>query len=143
MGAPLDLEEYERWSAHARSAREAADLLGKEGRPEWACFLYEQAAQMVVKALLKAIGVDAWGHDLTDLCGRLAPEHPAFAEEPVLQAAARLSRHYIATRYPDAHASGPPGVHYTPDDVLHAREDADLVDEAVARSWRALREDAP
>jgi HEPN domain-containing protein len=52
--------------------------------------------------------------------------------------AARLSRHYIPTRYPDAHASGAPSSHYTDADAAQAAEDVRVIDAAVDRAWSEL-----
>lgn len=53
-------------------------------------------------------------------------------------AAARLARHYIATRYPDAVPSGAPASHYTDADAAQAGEDADALLAAVDEAWRVL-----
>lgn len=101
--------------------------------PSWACFLCEQAAQLLLKGLLHAVGEhdSAWGHDLVLLERRTSE---VFGEDwpPGLAApAARLGRHYIPARYPDAHPSGAPDDRYTPADAEQARTDADEVADAV------------
>jgi HEPN domain-containing protein len=108
-----DEPEFARWFEQAETAASVAALASSAGHFQWACFLAEQAAQFSVKGLLHGIGVDAWGHDLAVLVARVTesigePWPPTLAEP-----AARLSRHYIPARYPDAHASGTPGAHYT------------------------------
>lgn len=138
MSSPLDRTEFERWRAQAESAADAAALSRAGGRHEWACFLSEQAAQLVVKGLLHGLGLEAWGHDLTVLSdrarGALGPSWPASATV----AAARLSRHYIPTRYPDAHASGSPSTHYTDSDAEQAATDAKALANACASAWSTL-----
>jgi hypothetical protein len=52
----------------------------------------------------------------------------------------RLGRHYIAARYPDAHASGPPGTHYGRADALQSLDDAHTVLRAVDEIWVGLSE---
>lgn len=138
MRPPVDRPEFERWRAEATSAAEAAGLAQGGSRHEWACFLFEQAAQLALKGLLHGLGLDAWGHDLTVLGARareaLGDVWPADAADAV----ARLSRHYIPTRYPDAHASGAPASHYTEADSVQARSDARRVLEVVDRAWSRL-----
>jgi HEPN domain-containing protein len=136
--SPLDRAEFERWRAQAASALETAALARKGGRCEWACFLCEQAAQLAVKGILHAVGLDAWGHDLAVLAARARDAHGAAFSPPVQDAAVRLSRHYIPTRYPDAHASGAPSLHYTDADAEQATRDACDVLAAVDRAWTAL-----
>lgn len=138
MDAPLDGEEFERWRQQADRAADTAGLARVGGRAEWACFLSEQAAQLGVKALLHGAGLEAWGHDLTVLCARaeaqLGRVWPAGLSDP----AARLSRHYIAARYPDAMPSGPPATHYTDADAAQAEGDARALLGAVDEAWQVL-----
>lgn len=138
MATPLDAEEFERWRAQAAAAAETGGLATAGGRHEWACFLYEQAAQLGVKGLLHALGLEAWGHDLAVLESRARSElggtWPASAPEE----AARLSRHYIPARYPDAHASGAPIAHYTAADAEQAAGDAGSIHAAIDAAWDDL-----
>lgn len=53
--------------------------------------------------------------------------------------AARLARHDIPTRYPDAQPGGVPAQRYGADDVAAAARDAETVLSAVDRAWAALR----
>ena len=52
--------------------------------------------------------------------------------------AARLARHYIATRYPDALPSGAPTTHYTDADAAQAEDDARALLRAVDEAWQVL-----
>jgi HEPN domain-containing protein len=140
VASPLDRAEFERWRAQAASALETAALARKGGRCEWACFLCEQAAQLAVKGILHAVGLDAWGHDLAVLAARAREAHGPVWPAPVQDAAVRLSRHYIPTRCPDAHASGAPSLHYTDADAEQASRDARDVLAAVDRAWSTLGE---
>ncbi|MGH8875671.1 MAG: HEPN domain-containing protein [Acidimicrobiia bacterium] len=137
MTPPLDHYEFERWREQASRALDAAELV--RGRPEWACFLSEQAAQLAVKALLHGIGEGAWGHDLTVLVARAAAALEEAWDPGLGNVAARLSRHYIPTRYPDAHPTGPPGAHYTDLDAEQALADARLVLETVGVAWQTVQ----
>lgn len=136
----MDTEEFERWRGQAHGAAETAALAAAGARHDWSCFLYEQAAQLALRGLLRAIGSEAWGHDVVVLQARavdeLAPAWPRGLDEP----AARLARHYIPARYPDAHASGSPSSHYTAADAAQAEADANLLLGAVDAAWSALGE---
>lgn len=138
MTAPLDAEEFARWRAQAAAAAETAGLASAGGRHEWACFLSEQAAQLGVKGLLHALGLEAWGHDLAVLESRVRSELGDMWPTSVAEAAARLSRHYISTRYPDAHASGAPIAHYTAADTEQAARDAGSIHAAIDAAWDEL-----
>lgn len=138
MTSPLDTDEFARWRAQAASASETAQLVQDGGRYEWACFLYEQAAQLAVNALLHAVGLEPWGHDLTVLESRVRSSLGAAWPEPIGDAAARLSRHYIPARYPDAHASGSPSSHYTAGDAAQAAADAGAILASIDAAWELL-----
>jgi HEPN domain-containing protein len=133
--ASLDDSEFARWRGQADRALDTALLAADGGRWEWACFLAEQAAQLAVKGLLHGLAEEAWGHDLVVLVQRaattLGSSWPSEAADP----AARLSRHFIPTRYPDAHASGEPGMHYRPADAVAAVGDARTLLAAADRAW--------
>lgn len=136
--ADVDEAEFSRWRAQAGRTLDTAKLAADGDRPEWACFLAEQAAQLAVKGLLHGVGAEAWGHDLTVLERRattlLGDAWPAVTADE----AARLSRHYIASRYPDAHPSGPPAGHYRPVDASQALEDGHALVAAVDGAWATL-----
>ena len=83
------------------------------GHFEWACFLSQQAAEKAVKARHEHEGAEAWGNTVAGLLAEL-PGAPA----RVLDAAKALDRHYIPTRYPNAHPEGAPG-------DLYRRRDAE------------------
>ena len=132
-----DVPEFDRWRQQADRTLDTARLADAGDRPEWACFLAEQAAQQAVKGFLHGLGGEAWGHDLIVLSGRAA-ELGQTVWADVSEPAARLSRHYIPARYPDAHPSGPPGAHYTASDAGSAIEDCLMVLATVDRAWAAL-----
>ena len=57
----------------------------------------------------------------------------------MIDALRRLSRHYIPARYPDAHASGPPGSHYGEADAVEAFRDCEAIFGFVDQTWDSLR----
>ena len=135
-GAPVDHEEFSRWREEADAALRAAGVLSASDLHDWACFLAEQAAQLAVKGTLHGLGRGPWGHDLVRLGEQLA----TLGELPgtVADALRRLSRHYIPARYPDAHPSGPPGMHYAESDSAEAIRDAARVLSHVDATWEAF-----
>ncbi len=108
------------------------------GFHQWACFMAEQASQLVVKGLLHGLGAGAWGHDLVSLGRAVEEATSAGLPDDVAASLRRLSRFYIPTRYPDAHPGGAPGEHFGPDDAVAALTDADTVADFVERLWRDL-----
>lgn len=138
---PLDEAEFDRWRGQAARALRTATLAADGGEHGWACFMAEQAVQLGVKGLLHGVGTAAWGHDLVTLEATVAAELGDAWSGQLADAAARLSRHYIATRYPDAHASGEPGDHYRPSDAAQALTDARAVLAAIDTAWARLGAD--
>ena len=137
----VDHVEYQRWREAAEYAREAADVQMRAGLHSWACFLAEQTVQFAVKGLLHGVGRGVRGHDLIELGGRME-ESLALELPPELWAALkRLSRHYIATRYPDTHAAGSPPGHYGSEDALQARADVEEALRFVDTVWSRLSAD--
>lgn len=136
--APLDADEFDRWRRSADGALSAARVQLRADSYNWACFLAEQAAQLGMKALLHGIGKAPWGHDLPSFGEAL---HDAGLEVPdeIEDALARLGRHYIPSRYPDAHPSGPPDTHYRRSDTEEAEGDARAILSFVDRTWEKLR----
>ncbi len=134
---PLDEKEYSRWRAEADHALEGARVQLAAGLHNWACFAAEQSAQLALKGLLHGFGKGAWGHDLVRL-GSLAHDAGLIVPADVVDATRRLGRHYVATRYPDAHAEGPPGPHYGEADAREAIRDAEAIVGFVDHAWKSL-----
>ncbi len=134
---PLDEEEYRRWRDEADRVLAGARLQADAGFHNWSCFAAEQSAQLAMKGLLHGLGRGPWGHDLVGF-GELAREAGLDAPPEVTDALKRLGRHYIAARYPDAHASGPPGRHYGETDAREAFEDAQAILRFVGESWKGF-----
>ena len=73
---------------------------------------------------------------MPQLTGQAAELHPQLG--PVGQAALRLSRFYVATRYPDASSGGVPALRYTEGDARAALADADDLLAAVDSAWASM-----
>lgn len=133
----FDEPEFARWRSEADRALEGARVQSRAGLHNWACFAAEQSAQLALKGLLHAFGRGPWGHDLARL-GSLTQEAGVAVPADVIDATRRLGRHYIAARYPDAHAAGPPGPHYSEADAREAIRDAEAIIAFVDRAWKDL-----
>lgn len=108
---------------HARHAVTSRDF-------EWSCFAAQQGAEKALKALFLRRSLEAWGHTLTALIGRL-PESDT--PSPTLVDCAKvLDKHYIPTRYPNGFDSGAPTDFYTSDEA----ETAILCAEAILEFCR-------
>lgn len=136
--APLDEEEFRRWREEADRALESARRESAAGAHNWSCFLAEQSAQLAVKALLHGLGAGPWGHDLIRL-GRGVVAAGLEVTGEIEDGLARLSRHYIPARYPDAHPGGSAASRYRPADSAEAIIDAERVLAFVDERWSALR----
>lgn len=132
-----DKSEYERWLDASRSSSRVADLASGAGEHAAACFHAEQAAQLAIKALLHGLGVGdrAFGHSLVGLGRAVEESFGVVAPEDLRDALARLARHDIPTRYPDALPEGSIRDHYRQADANQTRADAGAVAEFVASLW--------
>lgn len=135
---PLDEHEFDRWRAAAERATGAAAVHVDTGYFEWACFLFEQAAQLAVKGILHGVGAGAWGHDLAALTAvapeAVGPSWPSSTAAP----AERLARFYLPARYPDALPGGVPGDRFSEADAANASADCQAMLAAVDTAWTAL-----
>ena len=133
----LDEEEYERWLDASRSATRVAALTKQHGEYAASCFQAEQAAQLALKALLHGLGAGdrALGHGLIGLGRALEDTLASALPDDILDSLARLSRHYIATRYPDAIPEGLIRDHFRASDADQAELDAESVVRLVGKLW--------
>ncbi|MBI5480756.1 MAG: HEPN domain-containing protein [Deltaproteobacteria bacterium] len=126
------MSRYEDWMAEAKAELAAARTLFGGSHYSWCCLTAQQAAEKALKAGLERRASPRFGHNLNDLLGALAG--PSVVPQPLSDAVARLNRHYIATRYPDAFPAGVPAEQYTSSDAAQALEDADAVVGFVERA---------
>ncbi len=103
---------------HARSA------LGS-GSFEWSCFACQQAAEKAVRAVFVAKGLEAWGHTVSALLGELTKTIAVLPQ--LVDAAKRLDKHYIPTRYPNGFESGAPTDFYTEPEAREAIRNAEAI----------------
>ena len=110
------------WFAQAERDLEHAAGSMENAHFEWACFAAQQASEEAIKAVYQFLGGDARGHDLDGLLQGLEDQLQVPTE--LADRARELGKHYIAARYPNAHAEGPPSRHYTQGEARRAIEHA-------------------
>lgn len=137
MRAPLDESEYRRWMLSARRTLESARRDAEAGDYNWACFKAHQAAEKALKALLWGLGEPTIGRSLVELAERLAQLGLSVSGR-VRELAARLSKFYTPTRYPDVWESGTPEDYYTESEAEEAIRWAEEVVDWVEGVWRSL-----
>ncbi len=96
---------------HARKSIDLRDY-------EWACFSSQQAAGKALKAVYLSLGMEAWGHDLTNLLRGLRELAGLKIPKRLRECAAELDKHYVISRYPNGFAEGAPWEHYTWKDAM-------------------------
>ena len=133
----LDDEEFRRWRDEAGQALDAARVQAQADIHNWACFSAEQAAQLAVKGALHGMSRGPWGHDLVRMAEMLVQAGIDISEE-MMNRFRRLGRHYIAARYPNAHASGAAAAHYGQGDATEAIQDAEMILAFVDVIWESL-----
>lgn len=114
----FDEEEFERWMKQAERTLKSAERDKNAGDHPWACFKAHQAAEFAIKGLLYGLGIMAYGHSLKKLLEILSQRIKV--PEEIARKAKILDRHYIPTRYPDAHVEGSPFEFYDEEDSEEA-----------------------
>jgi len=87
---------------------ETAHILHREERYNASCFYAHQAAEKAAKALLYSVNEAPWGHSVRLLLERFFARKREKYDENLLSLARELDRHYIPSRYPNAHPEGTP-----------------------------------
>jgi len=119
------MNRYRDWLDQAHGDLEHARRSIPLGDFAWACFAAHQAAEAAAKALHARRGSVAWGHSVASLLRELPDVvRPGSA---VMDSARVLDRHYIPTRYPDAHPAGSARQNYTETDAEAAVRAAEAV----------------
>lgn len=110
--AGLDVDDYRRWYGQGEHTLASAERDASAADFGWACFRAQQAAECMVKALLRAVGDPAVGRSLVKLLETLELRAGISVSDDLRQLARTLDRHYIPPRYPDAYPSGMPHEFY-------------------------------
>ncbi len=101
-------DEALRWFSEAEWDLETAEILYREKRYNASVFYAHQAAEKACRALLYSINEAPWGHGIRILLERYSEAKNREALEELLSYARELDRHYIPSRYPNAHPAGTP-----------------------------------
>ncbi len=103
----------------------------------------EQAAQLVVKGMLRGVGAarEAWGHALPELTQRAGHAAGLVLDDDLSARLSVLERDYKPSRYPDSLVSGTPRANYGPADAERALETLAQLRHAVVETWERLVED--
>jgi len=134
----LDEDEFKRWFIMASGTVRSAQGDLERGDYNWACFKAHQSAEFAVKALLRGLGLGAYGHSVSALLATAPAELKAL---DVLQQAKTLDKYYVPTRYPNAWAEGSPADYYSKEDASQAIEYAKSIIGWVEAAWRLLRQE--
>ncbi|MCY0867686.1 MAG: HEPN domain-containing protein [Desulfurococcus sp.] len=126
-------EEARRWLDEALWDLETARILHRERRYNAAAFYSHQAAEKAVKALLYSVNEAPWGHSVRVLLERYFERRRENANPILLNNARELDRHYIPSRYPNAHPAGAPHEAYDEDTSSRAIKAAEEIVEYARR----------
>ncbi len=89
----FDRDEFERWMAQASDTLKSARQDYSIKSYNWCCFKAQQAAEYAVKALLKGLGISAYGHSIVKLLKDLNT-YGLDINKPT-SCARTLDRHYV------------------------------------------------
>ncbi|MEM3101505.1 MAG: HEPN domain-containing protein [Candidatus Nitrosotenuis sp.] len=94
---------------------------------EWACFTSQQPAEKVIKGFALKLGVNLWGHSLTEMINILSSKTEIPTE--IKEKAKLLDLYYIPPRYPNAFPAGKPADYFT---EKHAKEAMDAANSIIS-----------
>jgi HEPN domain-containing protein len=129
----FDEEEFFRWMRQAEHTLASAQRDAAEDDYAWACFKAQQAAEYATKALLRGLGLPAFGHSVLGLVGEIEKQGLPITED-IRLCARTLDRHYIPPRYPDAYPAGSPFEFYDRKTAEEAISCAQAVLQAVQKA---------
>ncbi|MFP3259095.1 MAG: HEPN domain-containing protein, partial [Caldivirga sp.] len=112
MTQPLDCDEYSRWIRQAEYTLRSIDADMNSSNYSWACFKAQQTAELALKALLRAMGKPAYGHNLVALFNDLV-NYCGNVSDRLRFCVGYLDKMYVTPRYPDAFVEGVPFERYT------------------------------
>ena len=92
----FDNDEFDRWMAQASDTLISARADYSNKSYNWCCFKAQQAAEYAVKALLKGLGISAYGHSIFKLLKDLKSYD--LIVNMITSSARILDRHYVPAR---------------------------------------------
>lgn len=116
-----------RWFNEALWDLDTARILHRERRFNAAAFYSHQAAEKACKALLYYVNEAPLGHSIRELLARYFSRIGRAPLSDLMVYARELDRHYIPSRYPNAHPSGTPHEAYDEETSKRALEAAEKV----------------
>jgi len=119
-------DEALRWFREGVWDLETARILHGAGRYNAAAYYSHQAAEKAVKALLYLVNEAPWGHSVRILLEKFAEKKNISISE-LLPYARELDRHYVPSRYPNAHPAGTPHEAYDEDTSRRVIEAAEVL----------------
>jgi len=125
--------EAMRWWSEAEWDLETASILHEKKRFNAAVFYAHQAAEKACKALLFSVNEAPWGHSIRILLERYGEAENINVPDEIFEYARELDRHYIPSRYPNAHPAGTPHEAYDEKTSRRALEAAKAILEFVRR----------
>lgn len=128
------MDEAIRWLEEAVWDLETAEILHREKRYNAAAFYSHQASEKASKALLYYVNEAPWGHSVRVLLQRFFNSTGLTPVEELLICARELDRHYIPSRYPNAHPAGTPHEAYDEESSRRAIECARKVVEYARKT---------
>lgn len=142
MNAPnlFDQHEFARWMAQAEDTLASAHHDLKDGDYNWACFKAQQSGEYSVKALTYGLGEIAVGHSILSLLEALK-KLGIEAKDELFSFARNLDKHYIPTRYPNAHPSKSPFQYYDQADASQAIDNANFIIQFAKEAWAELKKE--
>ena len=110
------------WMAQAEKDFRHANKSLEFGDYEWACFAAQQSAEKALKAMIESRNGKAFGHSLKRILALLN-----ISDAALIEAAMRLDKHYIPTRYPNGYDEGAPQDYYSMEDASQSIQDAEII----------------
>lgn len=98
-------ERSKDWLNQAKRDFEAAKKQEEHGFYEWACFIYQQAAEKAIKGVYQKLGGEAWGHSINELLKGI--KEKVKIDEDLIEKGKTLDKFYIPARYPIIWLAGP------------------------------------
>lgn len=136
MSGFLDNDEYERWIYSSKRTLESAINDRDSHFYNWSCFKAQQSAESAIKAYMKGIGRDSFGHSVSGLLKK------ADFPDEVINKSKTIDKFYIPTRYADAWSEGTPDEYYTEADCNIAIECCKFILSEVEKKWKSLSKES-
>ncbi|MEM1710488.1 MAG: HEPN domain-containing protein [Sulfolobales archaeon] len=129
-------DEALRWFDEALWDLDTAKILHRERRFNAAVFYSHQAAEKACKALLYNVNEAPWGRSIRELLMRYYNRLGETPPNDLMTYARELNRHYIPSRYPNAHPAGTPHEAYDEETSRRALDAAERVIQFVKNVLR-------